>query len=114
MTSVSGAEQLAPRGPFSLRAAAEFGSDPTKAGRLRTRTSRGSRFPPTRDSPGPVRHRAVAGGHVGVLSPSPCEAAAWSVLSARRPARQGTGVRTALGAALGETFRLAGDRGTTV
>ncbi len=47
-------------------------------------------------------------GQRPVLFPSPYEAAAWSVLSARRPPRQGAQVRTALAVALGETYELAG------
>jgi DNA-3-methyladenine glycosylase II len=47
-------------------------------------------------------------GQRPVLFCSPYEAAGWSVLSARRPARQGAQVRAALGAELGETFELAG------
>jgi DNA-3-methyladenine glycosylase II len=39
---------------------------------------------------------------------SPYEAAVWSVLSARRPARQMAEVRTRLGRAHGRTFELAG------
>jgi DNA-3-methyladenine glycosylase II len=41
---------------------------------------------------------------------SPYEAAAWAVLSARRPARQMARVRDALSAAHGTTFTLAGQR----
>ncbi len=41
---------------------------------------------------------------------SPYEAAAWSVLSARRPARQMAQVRDALSAAYGTGFELAGER----
>ncbi len=41
---------------------------------------------------------------------SPYEAAAWAVLSARRPARQMARVRDALSAAHGTTFELAGER----
>lgn len=41
---------------------------------------------------------------------SPYEAAAWAVLSARRPARQMARVRDALAAAHGTTFDLAGER----
>jgi DNA-3-methyladenine glycosylase II len=41
---------------------------------------------------------------------SPYEAAAWSVLSARRPARQMAQVRDALAAGHGTTFELAGER----
>ncbi|HTU30003.1 MAG TPA: hypothetical protein VMF07_11530 [Solirubrobacteraceae bacterium] len=48
-------------------------------------------------------------GQRPVLFPSPYEAAAWSVLSARRPAHQGAQVRAALGSELGETFKLAGE-----
>ena len=47
-------------------------------------------------------------GQRPVLFPSPYEAAAWAVISARRPAAQGAKVRAALGGELGETFELAG------
>jgi DNA-3-methyladenine glycosylase II len=47
-------------------------------------------------------------GQRPVLFPSPYEAAAWSVISARRPAAQGARVRAELGARLGATFELAG------
>jgi DNA-3-methyladenine glycosylase II len=47
-------------------------------------------------------------GQRPVLFPSPYEAAAWSVISARRPAAQGARVRAELGARLGTTFALAG------
>jgi DNA-3-methyladenine glycosylase II len=43
-----------------------------------------------------------------VLFHSPYEAAAWSIISARRPAAAAAGVRQALAAELGETFELAG------
>ena len=45
---------------------------------------------------------------------SPYEAAAWSVLSARRPAQQMAEVRTRLSAAHGRTFDLAGQRVTAL
>ena len=48
-------------------------------------------------------------GQRPVLFPSPYEAAAWAVISARRPAAQGAKVRAALGDELGETFTLAGE-----
>jgi DNA-3-methyladenine glycosylase II len=47
-------------------------------------------------------------GQRPVLFPSPYEAAAWAVISARRPAAQGAKVRAALGLELGETFELDG------
>jgi DNA-3-methyladenine glycosylase II len=47
-------------------------------------------------------------GQRPVLFTSPYEAAAWSVISARRPAAQGARVRAELGARIGATFRLAG------
>jgi DNA-3-methyladenine glycosylase II len=47
-------------------------------------------------------------GQRPVLFPSPYEAAAWAVISARRPAAHGARVRAELGARLGEMFRLAG------
>jgi len=43
-----------------------------------------------------------------VLFHSPYEAAAWSVISARRPAAQGAKVRAALSQRLGRTFELVG------
>ncbi len=48
-------------------------------------------------------------GQRPVLFPSPYEAAAWSVLSARRPVAQGRQVRAALGTELGGVFELAGE-----
>lgn len=47
-------------------------------------------------------------GQRPVLFPSPYEAAAWSVISARRPAAQGARVRAQLGTDLGATFDLDG------
>ena len=47
-------------------------------------------------------------GQRPVLFHSPYEAAAWSVISARRPAAQGARVRAALGEQLGTTFALDG------
>jgi DNA-3-methyladenine glycosylase II len=47
-------------------------------------------------------------GQRPVLFHSPYEAAAWSVISARRPPAQGAKVRAALSARLGQTFELAG------
>lgn len=48
-------------------------------------------------------------GQRPVLFHSPYEAAAWSVLSARRPAAQAARVRRALGVRLGAVFELAGE-----
>jgi DNA-3-methyladenine glycosylase II len=47
-------------------------------------------------------------GQRPVLFQSPYEAAAWSVISARRPTAQGAKVRAALSQRLGRTFELAG------
>lgn len=47
-------------------------------------------------------------GQRPVLFCSPYEAAAWSIISARRPAAQGARVRSALAEMLGATFELAG------
>jgi DNA-3-methyladenine glycosylase II len=47
-------------------------------------------------------------GQRPVLFTSPYEAAAWSVISARRPSAQGAKVRAALSERLGRTFELAG------
>jgi len=47
-------------------------------------------------------------GQRPVLFHSPYEAAAWAVISARRPAAQAARVRQALSARLGERFELAG------
>ncbi len=47
-------------------------------------------------------------GQRPVLFHSPYEAAAWSVISARRPPAQGAKVRAALSERLGRTFELAG------
>ncbi len=54
------------------------------------------------------RLQAEHPGQRPVLFHSPYEAAAWSIISARRPAAVAARVRTALGVALGETFTLAG------
>jgi DNA-3-methyladenine glycosylase II len=54
---------------------------------------------------------ALQSAHPGerpVLFHSPYEAAAWSVISARRPAAQGAKVRAALSQRLGRTFELVG------
>jgi DNA-3-methyladenine glycosylase II len=48
-------------------------------------------------------------GQRPVLFHSPYEAAAWSVISARRPAAQAAGMRRALAEELGQTFTLAGE-----
>jgi DNA-3-methyladenine glycosylase II len=47
-------------------------------------------------------------GQRPVLFHSPYEAAAWSVISARRPSAQGAKVRAALSERLGRTFELSG------
>lgn len=47
-------------------------------------------------------------GQRPVLFHSPYEAAAWSIISARRPASQSARVRAGLAERLGETFELAG------
>ncbi len=47
-------------------------------------------------------------GQRPVLFHSPYEGAAWSIISARRPASQSAQVREAIAASLGETFTLAG------
>ena len=47
-------------------------------------------------------------GQRPVLFASPYEAAAWAVISARRPAAQAAGVREDLSRQFGETFQLAG------
>ena len=49
-------------------------------------------------------------GQRPVLFNSPYEAAAWSVISARRPASQAALVRRALSESLGASFELAGER----
>jgi DNA-3-methyladenine glycosylase II len=54
--------------------------------------------------------QAVAPGLRPPLFYSPYEAAAWAVLSARRPARQMSELRTRLSAARGCTFDVAGQR----
>jgi DNA-3-methyladenine glycosylase II len=48
-------------------------------------------------------------GQRPVLFPSPYEGAAWSVISARRPASVAAKVRTALGERFGHAFELAGE-----
>jgi DNA-3-methyladenine glycosylase II len=49
-------------------------------------------------------------GQRPVLFHSPYEGAAWSIISARRPATQAARVRTAVSEQLGATFELAGER----
>lgn len=49
-------------------------------------------------------------GQRPVLFHSPYEGAAWSIISARRPAAQAARVRQALGERLGASFELAGER----
>jgi DNA-3-methyladenine glycosylase II len=158
---VSAALTLIPRGPFSLRAAAEFGFGPNEGrappfdGTLRlafpvdggsgyaglTLTQDGADGPVAAELHGdgepPAVERQVARvlsldgdgdrfmsvgkrdpvigalqrAHPGqrpVLFHSPYEAAAWSVISARRPASQAAQVRRALAERLGATFELAG------
>jgi len=54
---------------------------------------------------------ALQAAHPGqrpVLFHSPYEAAAWSIISARRPAAQAAGVRLAMSSEFGATFELAG------
>lgn len=154
---------LAPRGRFSLAAAASFGFGPTEGqapefdGLLRLAFAadggRGYAGVTLRqpDPEGPVQaevelrdgasldasvaqarrivsldHDGVAFERLGdedpvlgalqrahpgqrpVLFPSPYEAAAWAVISARRPSSQGATIRAALSRQLGETFQLAG------
>src|SRR4051812_38186405 len=50
------------------------------------------------------RHRGLR----PVLFHSPYEAAAWAIISHRRPARQAAGTRDAIAAELGATFELEG------
>ncbi len=165
MTAMRHAEQIAPRGPFSLRAAARFGFGPTEGRAAEWKGAMRLAFPldggrgyagATLRQPGgddsllelelelrgeadpgaalaqiartvsldhdgagflAVGERepvlgALQAAHPGqrpVLFPSPYEAAAWSVLSARRPAAQGAQLRASLGCELGETFTLAGE-----
>lgn len=55
---------------------------------------------------------ALQAAHPGqrpVLFASPYDAAAWSIISARRPAAQASAVRQELSIQLGETFQLAGE-----
>ncbi len=158
-------EQLDPRGPFSLRAAAGFGFGPTEgrapqfdgAMRLAFPVDGGRGYAGAvlrqeradgpvvvelelRDGGDPVaalaqiariisldhdgeaflevgRRDRVIGvlqrahhGQRPVLFHSPYEAAAWSIISARRPARQAARVRAGLSERLGTTFELAGQR----
>lgn len=154
---------IVPRGPFSLRAAAEFGFGPNEgrppafdgAMRLAFAVDGGRGYAgavlrqPEPDGPVDVElecregaaseaslaqsartvsldHDGEAFAEIGrrdpvmgalqqahpgqrpVLFHSPYEAAAWSIISARRPAAQAAPVREALGAQLGACFELAG------
>jgi DNA-3-methyladenine glycosylase II len=156
--------ELLPRGPFSLRAAAEFGFGPNEgrrgafdgAMRLAFAIDGGSGYAgavlrqASADGPVSVELQRTDGGdpeaalrqiarivsldhdgesflevgerepvigalqraHPGqrpVLFHSPYEGAAWSIISARRPAGQAAGVRRALSEQLGTTFELAGE-----
>ncbi len=155
--------QLIPRGPFSLKAAAEFGFGPNAgrppafdgAMRLAFAVDGGRGHAgvvlrqPEPDGPVSVELRCTDGAdpdralrqaariisldhdgaeflkvgerdpvigelqraHPGqrpVLFHSPYEAAAWSIISARRPAAQAATVRRTLGERLGESFELGG------
>ncbi len=154
---------LHPRGPFSLRAAAEFGFGPTQGrapefdgvmrlafpidggdghagaairqplagGPLECEIHGGGDLAPIErqimrvlslDHDGDAflavgERDPVIGdlqrrhpGQRPVLFHSPYEAAAWSVISARRQPAQAAAVRRGLGEALGHTFELAGDQ----
>jgi len=156
--------ELQPRGPFSLKAAAEFGFGPNEgrpppydgAMRLAFGVDGGHGYAgavlrqPDRDGPVAVElelrdgaepevavaqaarvvsldHDGAAFMRVGEADPvigalqrahpgqrpvlfhSPYEGAAWSIISARRAARQAARVRQELSIQLGETFELAGE-----
>jgi DNA-3-methyladenine glycosylase II len=62
----------------------------------------------TRD-PVIARLQEAAPGLRPPLFYSPYEAAVWSIISARRPRKQGAGLRIRMGLAEGTTFRLAGE-----
>jgi DNA-3-methyladenine glycosylase II len=155
--------EIVPRGPFSLRAAAEFGFGPNQGRTPRFDGVMRLAFPldggrgyvgavlRQEDVDGPVGvelrliggadepaalrqiarvvsldHDGEAFAEVGerdpvigalqrahpgqrpVLFHSPYEAAAWSIISARRPTAQAAGVRQSLGERLGARFELAG------
>jgi DNA-3-methyladenine glycosylase II len=158
-------DAIEPRGPFSLKAAAEFGFGPTTgaapafdgAMRLAFAVDGGVGYAgavlrqPAEDGPVEIELHLTAGApedaalsqaarivsldhdgeeflnvgkrdpvigelqrrHPGqrpVLFHSPYEAAAWAIISARRPARQAADARTAIAAAHGETLTgLAGE-----
>jgi DNA-3-methyladenine glycosylase II len=154
--------ELVPRGPFSLKAAAQFGFGPNAATqpsfdgamRLAYPVDGGRGYAgavlrqPHAGGPISVELRTAADGdldralrqiervlsldydgaefakvgerdpviarlqrqHPGqrpVLFHSPYEAAAWAIISARRPARQAARLRAAIGERIGETFELA-------
>jgi DNA-3-methyladenine glycosylase II len=156
--------ELRPRGPFSLKAAAEFGFGPNQgrpypfdgAMRLAFAVDGGRGYagavlrqpdpdgPVTvelmlRDSAEPkaalaqvarvvsLDHDGAAFMRIGAADPvigalqrahpgqrpvlfhSPYEGAAWSIISARRPAAQAARVREELSIQLGQTFELAGE-----
>lgn len=157
--------QLTPEGPFSLRAAAEFGFGPNEGRPPPFDGAMRMAFPvdggrghagavlrqPQPDGPVTVELQTTGGAdpdravaqiarvvsldhdgdaftavgerdpvigrlqreHPGqrpVLFYSPYEAAAWAIISARRPAAQAAGVRQAIGDRHGTTFELAGQR----
>jgi DNA-3-methyladenine glycosylase II len=162
ITEMAKSSTIAPRGPFSLRAAAEFGFGPNEGRppgfdgimRLAFAVDGGRGYAGAvlrqpepdgpvqvelecRDGAGPEASLAQAArtvsldhdgegfaeigrrdpvigalqhAHPGqrpVLFHSPYEAAAWSIISTRRPAAQAAQVRDALGAQLGTSFELA-------
>jgi DNA-3-methyladenine glycosylase II len=155
--------ELVPRGPFSLKAAAEFGFGPNEGRPALFDGTMRLAFPvdgdagyagavlrqPSLDGPISVEMQTAGAAdedralrqiarvlsldqdgeeflrvgdrdpvigrlqraHPGqrpVLFHSPYEGAAWSIISARRPARQAALVRATLSERLGETFELAG------
>lgn len=155
--------KLTPRGPFSLKAAAEFGFGPTAGGAAAFDGAMRLAFPvdggtgyagavlrqPERDGAVDVDIQSVDGAdesaalgqvarivsldhdgeefmrvgerdpvigelqraHAGqrpVLFHSPYEAAAWAIISARRPPAQAARVRADIAATHGATFELAG------
>jgi DNA-3-methyladenine glycosylase II len=103
--------QPEPDGPVTVQLTLSDGADPDSAlaqvARMVSLDHDGAAFERIGDADPVIA--ALQRAHPGqrpVLFASPYEAAAWSIISARRPAAQGARVREQLGARLGASFEL--------